>query len=243
MKNLLKQPLTIISIIVLFLAVILWWLFAMDPAQNKISSIQQQQTTDLTQLDGLQARLNSLKREQNVVLSPTVTKFLNKTFPIELPPYPLRPFIVLEIAVLASLNNLSLTSIGDFPTGTWNGLVDIPITFTINGPYSNEYHFLKELYSTGFPRLITIQSLSITVQPLSISNSHSSGTPTVIDGNILNLNSTQTATMTISAYAYTTDRNTKLVPPSSFTKQFKSYFAKVLHIYLKHAKITVPNRA
>lgn len=231
MKNLLKQPLVIGSIIVLILAVIFWWIFAINPADNKIASVHQQQSVDQLQIQSLNQRLAFLKAEQNIVLKPAVKKFLNKTFPNAFPLHPYRPAIIYEIAFLAYANNLKLTTISDFTTGTWDGLVDIPISFTVSGLYNNEYAFLNDLYGYDktFPRLITIQSLQISQQ----SSTTNGNSGSLI--NILNLNSTNKATMIITAYAYT-NTGTVPPPPSSLPQLSggKKVQKKIIQYFEKH---------
>lgn len=186
--GLLKSKVVLIVTGCVIVLLIVWWFAWMTPEASKLTTVQQQVTSDQTTVTQLNLELASLKAEKKLVLSelPYLKKVTTAIPPTEDPP-----------GIVDSLNNLANTTGCDLltvtpadtpsPSGA-AGLSVITVSFSISGTHSHVFAFLTNFYS--MKRLMTINNLDL---------SPSGGTP-----NILSVGDGQQYSMTVSAEAYTT---------------------------------------
>jgi Tfp pilus assembly protein PilO len=186
--DLLKSKVVLIVTGLVILLLIVWWFAWMTPESNKLTSVQQQVSTDQTKVTQLNLTLRGLKEEKKLVLKelPYLKKVTTAIPPTEDPP-----------GIVDSLNNLATATGCDLlsvtpadspsPTGV-AGLSAITVSFSVAGSHRNVFEFLRRFYSMG--RLMTINTVSL---------SAAGSNP-----NILAVNDGQQYSMTVSALAYTT---------------------------------------
>jgi len=194
--DLLKSKVVLIVTGVVILLLIVWWFAWMTPESNKLTSVQQQVSSDQTRVTQLNLELESLKAEKKLVIKelPYLKKVTTAIPPTEDPP-----------GIVDSLNNLATATGCDLlsvtpadspsPSGV-AGLSDIGVSFSIAGSHKDVFQFLKGFYRMG--RLMTINTVSM---------SAAGSNP-----NVLAVNDGQQYSMTVSALAYTT-----YVTPGSVT--------------------------
>lgn len=186
--DLFKSKVVLIVTAAVIVLLIVWWFAWMTPEGTKLTSVQQQQTTDQSTVFQLNVELASLKAEKKLVLAelPYLKKVTTAIPPTEDP-----PGIVDALNTLANQTSCDLLSVvpSDVPQSIGvPGLSIIPVSFSVTGTHANVFAFLKNFYTLS--RLMTITSVSLASE---------SATP-----NILAVGDGQKYTLTVSADAYTT---------------------------------------
>lgn len=167
------------GMLVLLLA---WWFAWMSPEGTKLASVRQQQVTEQQTDTRLMLQLAALRADAARVKHDA--PFL-KSFAAAIPSAPGAPDLVVAVYRLATQDGVELQSITDDTVSSSGlGYSTVPVALSVSGPHDALLSFVSGLY--GLPRLLTIQSISL------------SGT-----GN-LNASSSALYTASISATAYTT---------------------------------------
>lgn len=181
MKDLIRKPLVIASVVGTLVLLIAWWFAWMQPESHKLTSIHAQEQQDQQQVASLRSELATLQAEQKVVKS--ASPFLN-LFAAAIPPAPEQPSLVVQLYHLANRTGVKLQSVTDNSVSPATGYSVIPVSISISGGHNGVERFVAGLYK--LPRLLTIQSLGL------------SGTGD------LNASGSSPYSATISATAYTT---------------------------------------
>lgn len=185
MKDLIRKPTVIAIIAGTVVLLLVWWFAWMAPEASTLSSAQAAQASENLTLTSLQTRLSALKADAKVVKA--ASPFLNR-FAKAIPPTLDQPDIVTELYKLAVKDHITLQSVTDDTTTAENGYTAIPISFTANGSETNVKLYLNGIYQ--LPRLITIQTLTVTGSGSATSN--------------LNVNGSTKYILTVEATAYST---------------------------------------
>ena len=186
--GLLKSKTVLIVTGIVILLLIVWWFAWMTPEANKLTTVQQQVSTDSLQVTQLNAELASLKAEKKLVLKelPYLKKVTTAIPPTEDP-----PGIVDSLNTLAAKTGCDLLSVtpADTPSASgMAGLSVISVYFAISGTHSHVFVFLKDFYT--MKRLMTISSVNLAPGPT--------------NPNILSVGDGQPYSMSVTADAYTT---------------------------------------
>jgi Tfp pilus assembly protein PilO len=187
---LLKQRNVLITVGVLIVVAIIWWLAFMQPEASKLSSVEAHETSLRNEQAQLSDQLIALEAEKRQVLASGT--FLTR-FGLAVPSLPDQGLLVVQLDHLALAEGVTITLIGDNtidPPAAGTRYSTLPINMTISGPYVRVRNFVSGLYR--LPRLLTIQQLVLSGQ-----------------GNV-NQASMAPFSATIDATAYTT-----YVPPST----------------------------
>jgi len=186
--DILKSKVVLIVTGCVILLLIVWWFAWMTPEASKLTTVQQQVTTDSAQVTQLNRELGSLKAEKKLVLKelPYLKKVTTAIPPTEDP-----PGIVDSLNTLADKTGCDLLSVtpADTPSASGvTGLSEISVSFSISGTHKNVFAFLSKFYK--MTRLMTISSVGLA--------------PTGANPNILAVGDGQQYDLTVSATAYTT---------------------------------------
>ncbi len=187
--DLLKSKVVLIVTGVVIVLLIVWWFAWMTPEGHKLTSVQQQLSSDQSTVSQLNAELTSLKAEKKLVL--TELPYLKKVT-TAIPPTENPPNIVDQLNSLANKTHCDLLSVvpADTPSaGGSAGLSAISVSFSVSGSHAAVFTFLSGFYT--LTRLMTINTVSL---------SSASSTP-----DILAVRDGQKYTLNVSADAYTTN--------------------------------------
>jgi len=173
------------GVIVLLLV---WWFAWMSPEGAKLTSVQQQVTTDQANKQQLNLELLALQAEKKLVKKelPYLKKVETAIPPTEDP-----PGIVDELNTLANQTGCTLSSVSVSDTVTPSGatgLSIIPVSFTLSGKHRAVFNFLKHFYT--LKRLMTISTVGLA--------------PPGTNPNILNIGDGESYSLSVTADAYTT---------------------------------------
>ncbi len=158
--NALKRPFVLVTVGALILVAALWWLLWMTPEANKLTTVQAQQTQLKSQLDTLNLTLQLDKRQAAKVKQ--YAGYLSM-FAAAVPPIPEAPQLTTELANLANVTSVRLTSLSDDTTVPGAPLSTIPITMSVQGPRQNVMAFLQGIYNQSLiARLITVSAFTPT---------------------------------------------------------------------------------
>jgi Tfp pilus assembly protein PilO len=187
--DLLKSKVVLIVTGVVIVLLVVWWFAWMTPEANKLTTVQQQVTSDQTTVTQLNLELASLKAEKQLVIKelPYLKKVTTAIPPTEDP-----PGIVDSLNTLANKTGCDLLSVtpADTPSPSGvSGLSDISVSFSLSGTHKDVFAFLKGFYT--MTRLMTISNVGFS----------SGGT----NPNILAVGDGQPYSMSVSATAYTTE--------------------------------------
>jgi Tfp pilus assembly protein PilO len=186
--DLLKSKVVLVVTGIVIVLLIVWWFAWMTPEANKLTTVQQQVTSDQLSVSQLNEELASLKAEKKLVLRelPYLKKVTAAIPPTEDP-----PGIVDSLNSLANKTGCDLLSVtpadSPSPSGV-PGLSIISVSFSISGTHGHVFAFLTDFYA--MKRLMTISSVSLS--------------PGGANANILSVGDGQQYAMTVSADAYTT---------------------------------------
>ena len=185
--GLLKSKVVLIVTGAVIVLLIVWWFAWMTPESNKLSTVQQQVTSDQASVTQLNLELAALKAEKKLVLQEL--PYLKKVA-TAIPPTMDPPGIVDELSNLATKTHCILVGVTPSdttsPSGT-AGLAVIPVSFSLTGTHQNVFIFLNDFYS--LTRLMTINSVALS---------------SVSSPNILAVRDGEPYSMTVTASAYTT---------------------------------------
>ncbi len=190
--DLLKSKVVLVVTGVVIVLLVVWWFAWMTPEANKLTTVQQQVTSDQTTLTQLNLELASLKAEKKLVLSelPYLKKVMTAIPPTEDP-----PGIVDSLNTLANQTGCDLLSVtpADTPSPSGvAGLSDISVSFSLSGTHKDVFAFLKSFYT--MKRLMTINTVGLS--------------PGGSNSNILAVGDGQPYSMSVTAVAYTTSVDT-----------------------------------
>ena len=186
--DILKSKVVLIVTGCVIVLLIVWWFAWMTPEANKLAAVQQQVTTNRTQLTQLNLELAALKAESKLVQKEL--PFLQKVT-AAIPPTEDPPGIVDSLNTLANKTGCDLLSVtpADTPSASGvAGLSDISVSFSISGTHKDVFAFLSSFYK--MTRLMTISSVGLS--------------PAGTNPNILAVGDGQQYTLSVSADAYTT---------------------------------------
>jgi Tfp pilus assembly protein PilO len=186
--DLLKSKVVLIATGTVIVLLIVWWFAWMSPEGTKLTSVQQQVTSDQSMVTQLNAELRALQAEKQLVLQEL--PYLKKVT-TAIPPTVDPPGIVDQLYTLAVKTGCKLGSVSTTNTTTPSataGLATIPVSFTVSGAHRSIFTFLTDFYT--LQRLITINTVSLS--------------PAGTSPNILAIGDGQQYTMTVTAQAYTT---------------------------------------
>jgi Tfp pilus assembly protein PilO len=158
--NALKRPLVLITVGVVILVAILWWMLWMSPQGNKLNTANAEQANLNGQLQTLNATLQHDKAQAARVQ--LYAGYLGM-FAAAVPPVPEAPQLTTELADLANATNVKLTTLTDDTTVAGTPVSTIPLTMEIQGPRQDCLAFLAGIYDPKLiTRLITINSFTPT---------------------------------------------------------------------------------
>ena len=180
-RALVQRRFTPIALTCLVVAVLFWWFAWMVPESSSLATARSTQTTLEATRNGLVLRLDALRT--NAKKAAQQESFLAQ-FRTAIPPEPDAAGLVVEVYNLTSRDDVKLSSITDDSVLPAAGYSTIPVSIDVSGTHNGVEAFIKGLYD--IPRLLTIQSLTI-------SGSTSRQQP----------RSSAATTATISATAYT----------------------------------------
>jgi len=186
--DLLKSKVVLIVTGCVIILLVVWWFAWMTPEANKLTTVQQQVTSDQSTVAQLNTELASLKAESKLVLRelPYLKKVTTAIPPTEDP-----PGIVDSLNSLANQTGCDLLSVAPANSPSPSAvadLSDISVSFSVSGTHQNVFAFLTDFYA--MKRLMTISAVSLS--------------PGGTSPNILAAGDGQQYTMTVSASAYTT---------------------------------------
>jgi len=186
--DLLKSKVVLIVTGGVIVLLIVWWFAWMTPEGSKLTSVQQQVSTDTATKQQLSLEIQSLIKEKKLVLKEL--PFL-KQVTTAIPPIQDPGGIINELYALATKTHCDLLSVvpsdAPSPSGTV-GLSEIPVSFSLSGTHKNVFVFLTDFYT--LKRLMTISTVSLA--------------PGSNNPNILAVGDGQTYNLTVTADAYTT---------------------------------------
>ena len=153
-----KRPVTLITAGSVLLLALLWWFLWMAPQGNKLTTVNSQNATLSTQLSTLQQTL-TVDRAQSAKVN-LYAGYL-KMFATAVPEVPDAGGLTTELSTLADSisSNLTITTLTDDSTVPGTPLGMVPLSIELNGPRSDCFTFLDDLYNPKkISRLITISS-------------------------------------------------------------------------------------
>lgn len=158
--NALKRPLVLITVGVVILVAVLWWVLWMSPQGNKLSTENAEESNLTGQLQTLNA---TLQRDQAQAAKVQLYAGYLAMFASAVPPVPEAPQLTTELADLADATNVKLITLTDDTTVTGTPVSTIPLTMQIQGPRQDCLAFLAGIYNPKMiTRLITINSFTPT---------------------------------------------------------------------------------
>jgi Tfp pilus assembly protein PilO len=183
-----RNPLLIAA--VGFVVALLVWAVLVSPQNSKLSSLQAQETQLESQATGLQAKLASLKTEQQKLssscadLQKIATQIPSVQSPTDIDAE--ESSFESQFNALTASSGVSLTQFSGFTPATTTsaagtsssastssgGVVPVPTTLTVKGTYSQMTSFINGLDS--FPRLFVIQSFVLSYGNAAASSTGSS---------------------------------------------------------------------
>jgi Tfp pilus assembly protein PilO len=191
-----RNPLLIAA--VGFIVALLVWAVLVSPENSKLSSLQGQETQLETQATGLQAKLASLKTEQQKLssscadLQKIATQIPSVQSPTDIDAE--ESSFESQFNALTASSGVSLTQFSGFTPATSTtatttsssastssgGVVPVPTTLTVKGDYGQMTSFINGLDS--FPRLFVIQSFALSYGTAAASSSTGSASGTSSSG-------------------------------------------------------------
>lgn len=156
MRDLLKKPLVIGSVVGFLVLLIVWWFAWMQPESHKLDGIRQQEQQDQQRVASLRLQLAQLEAEAKVVRASS--PFL-KYFAAAIPSNPEAPTLVVQLYHLATQMGVKLQSVTDNTVTPAAGYSTIPLEIAVSGPHDSVFNFVRGLYKLN--RLVTVQSLGL----------------------------------------------------------------------------------
>jgi Tfp pilus assembly protein PilO len=156
--DLIKRPVTLITVGSVVVLALLWWVVWMSPQGSKLSTVNSQISTLTIQYNTLEATLTTDKQQSAKV--DLYAGYL-KMFSIAVPEVPDAGGLTTALATLADSISpaLHITSITDDTMVVGTPLSMVPLSLQLTGPRQDCFAFLNDLYNPlKMPRLITVTS-------------------------------------------------------------------------------------
>ncbi len=192
--DVLKRPKILITLLVVVVAVVVWYIFVWSHEGAKLASVKNQQATESAKIVTLKQQLAAVDIESQQARK--YAKYLT-FFSAAVPVAPEQGQLVQMLGDLAKSDDVDISTLsvtGTAPPVAPSTLSTIPVSMSFTGTHSDVIKFVEDLYNTAtMPRLLTIG----TIAPSPSTSSSSKGP---ID--VLKLPDSTQYSVTLSATAY-----------------------------------------
>ncbi len=169
LQQLVRRPFFLITVGVVIVALLLWWLVWWSPEGSKLATLKAQETSLQASVSGLQARLASLEHSKAGLPKScgTLVK-ISKLIPSsEDEPTLLSQLSLVGLGSGVSIGSVSPAAPTTTPTTTATpgvpaGITPLAISISASGSFKQDVAFVNDLVT--MPRLIVINSISVSGQ-------------------------------------------------------------------------------